>query len=117
MANYSWPADLPYSPLSGTLSVSDQDNEVKSPADIGEGQVRKRASSTSRMMTFSLYMTREQVRVLDAFYNSVGGYFRFNYLDPLLRETKEFRFDKRHTISHTQDDIFKVDISLIRKAE
>jgi hypothetical protein len=117
MADYNWPDGLPYSPLSGTLSVSGQDNEVRSPSDLGEGQVRRRASATSQMMTFSLYMTKDQVNAFEAFYKTVGGFLRFNFVDPILNETKEFRFQQRHTVTHIQGDIMKVDLSLIRKAE
>lgn len=117
MADYTWPDSLPRSPLVGTLSVAGQDNDLRSPADIGEGQIRKRASATSLLMTFSVYMTQDQLRILDNFYRQVGGYNRFNFVDPTIQETKEFRFSERYTFNHMQADVFKVDLSLIRKAE
>ena len=116
MADYDWPKELP-SPLQGSLSLEEQNNEVSSPADIGEGQVRLRASSTSDILSFTLLMTQEQLKRFRAFRLVVRGVYRFNFFDPVLGETKEFRFAQKPTVTHNQADLYNVGVSLIRKAE
>ena len=117
MADYDWPSELPPAPLQGSLSVEEQDNEVNEPADIGEGQVRLRATSTSDILSFTMIMTGEQLKRFRAFRRVVRGVYRFNFFDPVLGETKEFRFMQKPTVSHNQADIYNVGITLIRKAE
>lgn len=117
MADYDWPSELPRAPLQGSLSVAHQDNVVRSPADIGEGQVRRRASSSSRIMSFTMIMTREELKRLEVFYGVVGQHYRFNFVDPLEEGTKEFRFNEPYTVTHMQADVYNVGLTLIRKAE
>lgn len=114
-----WPTTLPQSPLSGTLTQQGQDNLVRGPADVGEGVRRRRASAVSHALNFSMIMTGEQVRILDLFYDSNlgGGVYRFWFTDPISGDAKEFSFSERYQVQHDQSDIYRVSISLIRKAE
>lgn len=119
MADYTWPDSLPRSPQVGTLSVVSQDSILRGPADIGEGQIRSRASSSSDLLTFSLILTEQQTITLRNFFKTTlsSGVYRFNFLHPILHESKEFRFTNPPTISHMSGEVFKADISLIQRAE
>lgn len=119
MADYDWPSSLPRSPLSGTFSQTAQDAVLKGPADAGEGEIRLRFSSVSKIISFAMLLTVDQLRTLEAFYevSLSNGVQRFNFLDPILNETKEFRFQERYTIEHNQLEHFRVSMTLIRKAE
>lgn len=114
-----WPTTLPQYPLSGTLSQQGQDNLVRGPADVGEGVKRRRATSVSQVLNFSMLMTRTQVQILDLFYDNDlgGGVYRFWLNDPISGDAKEFSFVERYQVQHDQSDIFRVSMQLIRKAE
>jgi len=119
LADYTWPVSLPSSPLSGTLRQSAQDAVLRGPADAGEGEIRLRFSAVSKMISFVMLMTTEQVATLEVFFASTlsHGVSRFNFVDPVINETKEFRFQERYSIEHSQHNLYRVSISLIRKAE
>lgn len=114
-----WPNSLPQAPLVGTFASQGQDNVVVGPSDVGEGARRRRASAVSEIVTFSLLMSLEQVRILKNFYDTDlgGGVYRFAFPDPISGESKDYSFSERYQVQHEQADIYRVTLKLMRKAE
>lgn len=117
--SYPWPDSLPTSPLEGTLSVSGQDSVLRGPSDIGQGEVRRRATASSQIFSFQLQVTAVQLQILKYFYDTTlgGGVQPLTFLEPVLKETKEFRFLERYQVNHHAGGYFRVSMSLIGKEE
>ena len=115
-----WPVSLPQAPLQGTLSEQDQDNVVRGPAMPGaEPQRRRRFSAVAKTVSFSMNMTSAQLATLRTFYHTTlgGGVYGFEFEDPSTGATKEFSFLEPFQVQHTATDIYRVNVTLIRKAE
>lgn len=114
----TWPVDLPQSPLLGTWSSQEQDNLLRSPADVGEGEIAVRVSSTSEIVGLSMLMTVAQVQSLRTFYRTTLGFGtrRFNFTHPVLGTTKEFRFKEPYQVEDA-GKFQRVSMTWIMKAE
>lgn len=116
----AWPVTLPQSPLAGTFAEQGQDNVIRGPAEPGaEGQRRARFTARAKTVSFAMNMTAAQLATLETFYNTTLGYgvSRFEFEDPVTGATKEFAFMEPYQVQHVAADIFRVSLSLIRKAE
>lgn len=114
----TWPSTLPQSPLSGTWSGQDQDNLLRSPADVGEGEIAIRTTSTSEQVSLSMLLTVAQAQTLRTFYKTTlsHGLLRFNFTHPILDAVKEFRFREPPQYEDAGRFI-RVSMSWIMKAE
>jgi hypothetical protein len=114
----TWPLTLPQSPLSGTWSSQAQDNRLNGPADVGEGEVGLRTTSTSEIVSLSMLMTIAQVQTLRSFYRTTLGHgvLRFNFDHPVLGVPKEFRFREPFQVEDA-GKFQRVSMSWIMKAE
>jgi hypothetical protein len=116
----AWPGTLPQSPLAGTLAEQGQDNVLRGPAAQGaEGQRRALFTARAKTISFAMNMTSAQLATLATFYGTTlgSGVSRFEFEDPTTGATKEFAFLEPYQVQHVAADIFRVSISLIRKAE
>lgn len=114
----TWPVTLPTSPLVGTWSGQDQDNLLRGPADVGEGEIAIRVNSTSEVVSLSMLLTVAQVQTLRTFYRTTLGFGtkRFNFTHPILGVTKEFRFKEPYQVQDA-GRFQRVSMTWIMKAE
>ena len=116
----AWPLTLPQTPLAGTYSEQRQDNVVRGPSAPGaEGQRRRRFSATCKTVSFAMNMTAAQLGTLEAFYDSTlaSGAYAFEFADPTISGTKVFSFAEPYQVQHISVDLYRVSMTLIRKAE
>lgn len=116
----AWPVTLPETPLAGSYTEQLQDNVIRGPAAPGaEGQRRARFSATAKTVTFSMNMTKAQLATLLTFYQTTlgSGVLGFEFTDPTTGTTKEFAFAEPYQAAHISVDLYRVTMTLIRKAE
>lgn len=116
----AWPVSLPQAPLQGSLSEQRQDNVLRGPSAPGaEGARRRMFTATSKTISFAMLMSQAQLATLETFYGTTleGGVLRFEFEDPSTGSTKEFAFVEPYQIQHVAADVFRVSVTLIRKAE
>lgn len=115
----AWPFTLPQCPISQTVSRQWQDNLVRGPADVGIGQLRRKASTNSQIVSFSMLMTAVQITTLDTFYNSTlgGGVYEFELKDPVSGVAKNYTFMEPYRVEHLATNNYRVSMVLISEAE
>lgn len=116
----AWPLTLPQAPLAGTYSEQRQDNVVRGPSAPGaEGQRRRRFSATCKTVSFAMNMTAAHLATLETFYGTTlaSGVYGFEFTDPSIDTTKEFSFAEPYQVQHISVDLYRVSMTLIRKAE
>lgn len=73
MAN--WPSTLPQSPLINSYQEATPDTIIRTGMSVGPDKIRRRLTDNIRKFSFSLFMTKDQIQILDDFIQSTlnGG--------------------------------------------
>lgn len=88
----TWPST--FCPLMGSFQETPPDNVIRSSMDRGPQQVRRRTTANVRLISFSLYLTPEEMQELDDFFNvdTIGGSITFDYIHPRTLVACQARF-------------------------
>lgn len=94
MADAVWPLSLPSNFLVQNFQETPPDNTIRSKTGIGPGKIRKRATSASRPIMGSQYMSASEVDTLDTFFTDSleDGSKRFEWTHPRTGANVEMRF-------------------------
>lgn len=92
-----WPATLYGLILENTFSEAPPDNVIRTPMDAGPTKVRRRSTANIRPITFTLFLTKAKVAILDTFYDSTlqSGALTFNMYHPRTHASGSYRFVER----------------------
>lgn len=120
MAESVWPTALPV-PLLEDCSYSSQPNTIRSQMEAGVAKVRRRFTMTPEDVTFSLYLDRAQIQVLDEFIqDELRDVLAFHWRDfrrPNDGRTAVYRFKSRPKYVPVTPTLWKttLDLELIAK--
>jgi hypothetical protein len=115
MANISWPELLPPELLEDGFSEQPQNAVIRTAMDAGPKKARRRYTARTVKYTGKQVFDKAELTVFKQFYHNVlaDGVLRFNFADPVTRETAEFRFTENYTVN-ALDGLFEVQMSLER---
>lgn len=85
----TWPSGLTIT--RDSFSETPPDRVIRTQMESGFDKVRRRSSATSRIITFKLFLSADDVDALDAFYLSNDA-VRFDFTDPRTGDDVEARF-------------------------
>lgn len=88
----TWPSN--FCPLIGSYQESPPDNIIVSSMDVGPAKYRRRTTADVRPISFSLFLKKDDVAVLDNFYvNEVfSGADEFDFTHPRTGVMHKARF-------------------------
>lgn len=114
MADYTWPANLPQSPLVDGFEETPPYEIVRTSMDAGPAKVRRRATSGVRRFQVQFIMTTTQMTIFDDFYVSTlsHGASRYDWDDPRTEVSKEWRIVDRPRYSPVGSEYWRVSFSL-----
>lgn len=94
MANIVWPDDLPPAPVLAGYQEVAPTTVLRTQMDAGAPKMRRRFSAAPRPLKCALSLSKEEVELLDVFFNETceGGADRFEWVHPRTGETVEMRF-------------------------
>jgi len=80
--------------LTGDYVYQQEPNIVRTDVDIGPAKTRRRYTKPIANVKGSIIVTRDELKVFDAFYNDVlrSGVLRFLFPDPVSGTDKDYRF-------------------------
>jgi len=90
MAN--WPTELKINRAS--YKESPPNNSIRSNMETGPDKIRRRSTAAIRPISFMLFLTEDQIDILDDFYVTTlySGSLSFNLVHPRTGATVEARF-------------------------
>jgi len=113
MAEIFWPDSLPNGLLADGFTKQSQSNVIRTTMNAGAQKARRRYTAITKRYTGKQIFDAAELAVFDQFFHTVlaDGVLRFNFEDPITRETAEFRFTAEPTISDV-DGLFAVSMQL-----
>lgn len=90
----AWPTDRQFCPLKGSFQESPPENAIRSSMDKGPDKVRRRTTANVRNIAFRLYLSPDNVQVLDNFFENLtfSGAIEFDYNHPRTGQAVKARF-------------------------
>lgn len=90
----SWPITLQQLLSEANFGYEISDTAVRTDMDVGPQKVRRRFTRPVNFLTGSIYLTIAQYSIFYTFYNTTlnGGVLPFEFLHPVTKELKEWRF-------------------------
>jgi len=115
MADIYWPELLPSELLADGFSKQPQGNVIRTSMDAGPKKARRRYTARTVKYSGKQVFDESELMVFEQFYHKViaDGALRFNFTDPVTRETAEFRFTEDYT-TNSVDGLYEVHMSLER---
>lgn len=108
-----WPTTLPPPQLS-SFQETPPNNLIRTGMDVGPDKVRRRTTADVRAITFVLALSKAEVAILDAFYNTTtfSGLEPFNIEHPRTEATVVARFVEPPQYQEREGVVYMVNISL-----
>lgn len=114
----AWPVTLPQSPLLEGMSYQRENNRDSFKPRTGPALVGPITTDAGAFCVFPFYMTRAQVDILEAFYETTLLFGSINILmtDPITETIEEFQLSPDWTPNYipVTPDLFRVVLELYR---
>lgn len=115
-SSYTWPTDLPQTPLKGFTETGGV-LLSRTPTEKGLPKMR-RIGQIPKVINMTFLMTSDQVQILENFiYNTIKGIFRFNFLHPRTGVNEDVRIlptgeGQLFTLTYLAPGYYNVDMQM-----
>lgn len=109
----AWPTTLP-AHLINSFQETPPDNVLRTSMDKGPAKLRRRTTTNTRPIRFSMILTPTQLTALDTFYATTtrSGADEFDYKHPRTNATVSARFANPPSYSDVNGRVYRAEISL-----
>lgn len=90
----AWPTGRQFCPLNGSFQETPPENTIRSSMDKGPAKTRRRTTANVRNISFRLYLSPDNVTVLDDFFvnDTFSGAIEFDFVHPRTGLSVQARF-------------------------
>ena len=110
----TWPSTLPTYPLLENYTESVANNSIRTEMEQGPAKVRCRSSVGVSKISISYFLSKEQIEVLDNFYEAElkSGSIAFNFIHPRTSADVKCRFLQSPQYQAVNGNYYKVNLEL-----